>query len=122
MSCMVAPPFARQGLPKNPWRNRRTRSPPRLSTRAVGTARITYMANVATYGTFPPNSGISLIGEKINGPNPSISGISRRLHVSWYCDLHPMTYKANPNEALNSATPNLAITCLLLCQFQIQNL
>lgn len=43
---MLAPPLARQGLPKKPSRKRRTRRPPRLSTRAVGSARMVKTAKV----------------------------------------------------------------------------
>jgi hypothetical protein len=48
MSCMVAPPLARQGEPKKPWRKRRKMMAPRLSTTAVGAAMATKTANVAT--------------------------------------------------------------------------
>lgn len=36
MSENVAPALARAGLPKNPWRNRKTKRPAKLSTTAVG--------------------------------------------------------------------------------------
>lgn len=48
MSCIVAPPVAKHGLPKNPCKNRSTSKPPKLSTKAVGSDSITNMANVAT--------------------------------------------------------------------------
>ena len=41
MSPTEAPPFAKQGLPKNPVKNRKTRSPAKLLTTAVGMDRIT---------------------------------------------------------------------------------
>ena len=47
MSCIVAPPLARQGLPKNPWRKRRTRRPAKLLTRAVGMDMMTKRVKVA---------------------------------------------------------------------------
>ena len=48
MSCIVAPELARQGEPKKPCRKRRTSKPAKLSTRAVGSDRMTKMKNVAT--------------------------------------------------------------------------
>tara|TARA_R110002003_G_scaffold46_2_gene3715 strand:- start:2583 stop:2735 length:153 start_codon:yes stop_codon:yes gene_type:complete len=38
---ILAPPLARHGDPNKPRRKRRTIKPPKLSTSAVGTARIT---------------------------------------------------------------------------------
>jgi len=70
MSCRVAPPVARHGEPKKPWRKRRTIRPAKLSTRAVGTRRITKMAYEIMYGGFRPMIGISLRGEKSSGPIP----------------------------------------------------
>lgn len=46
MSCIVAPPVARQGLPKKPVKNLKNSSPPMLSANAVGTHRITKMAKL----------------------------------------------------------------------------
>ena len=46
MSCILAPPFARHGLPKNPSKKRRKKRPPRLSIRAVGRARMVKRAKV----------------------------------------------------------------------------
>ena len=46
MSCIVAPPLARQGEPKKPWRKRRTRRPAKFLTRAVGMERMTKMRKV----------------------------------------------------------------------------
>ena len=40
MSCMVAPPVARQGLPRKPWMKRRTRRPAKDLARAVGIERM----------------------------------------------------------------------------------
>ena len=68
---MVAPPFARHGLPKNPCNNRRTSRPLKLWTRAVGTERTTKTMKVIAYTGFRPIEGISLRGAKIIGPIPS---------------------------------------------------
>jgi hypothetical protein len=57
MSPMLAPPLARHGLPKKPSKKRKTRRPPRLSTREVGTANMTKMPNVEMYGMLRPNTG-----------------------------------------------------------------
>lgn len=46
MSCIEAPPLARQGLPKNPCRKRSTRRPAKFLTRAVGMERMTKMSIV----------------------------------------------------------------------------
>ena len=59
MSYRVAPPFARQGLPKNPCRNLKTSKPAILLTNAVGTQSITNMENVTMYGKFLPKAGTS---------------------------------------------------------------
>lgn len=85
MSCMVAGPVARHGDPKKPCRNRRNKRPPRLSTSAVGTDRMTNRANVTMYGTLRPMMGISDMGEKMRGPIP-----------------YPSTKRARPRDALNS--------------------
>jgi hypothetical protein len=37
MSVRVAAPVAKQGLPKNPWRNRRARNPGKFAHRAAAT-------------------------------------------------------------------------------------
>jgi hypothetical protein len=44
MSCRLAPPVARHGLPKKPNKNLRTIKPGKLSTSAVGTTKITKIA------------------------------------------------------------------------------
>src|SRR6201996_5122149 len=46
MSCIVAGPVAKHGLPKKPCKNRRNNNPPRSLTKAVGTDSITNKANV----------------------------------------------------------------------------
>jgi hypothetical protein len=46
MSVKVAAPVAKQGLPKNPWRNRRTRNPEKELHRAVPTVNRMKMVNV----------------------------------------------------------------------------
>lgn len=93
MSPKLAPPVARQGEPKNPWRNRSTRRPPILLTNAVGTVRMTNNARVAMYGGLRPMEGISLKGAQSMGPRPYAS-----------------TYRARPSEATVIETPNAAIT------------
>ena len=75
---MDAPPVASAGDPKNPCRNRRTRSPAKWLTSAVGTQRITKSPKVIRYGTFRPTIGTSLKGENNIGPTPSGS-ISERF-------------------------------------------
>jgi hypothetical protein len=57
---MVAPPFARQGLPKKPSRKRRKSSPPRLSTNAVGRVSMVKRAKVVMYGMFLPSCGTAM--------------------------------------------------------------
>ena len=80
-SCIEAPPVANAGDPKKPWRNRRTRRPAKLSIKAVGTQSMTKIPNVTRYGIFLPMTGISLNGEKINGPIPST--LSRYLMITY---------------------------------------
>lgn len=47
ISCRLAAPFAKHGLPKKPCRNRRTSKPAKLSTSAVGSDRMVNIAIVA---------------------------------------------------------------------------
>lgn len=58
ISWNVAAPVARHGDPKNPAKNRRTNSPAKLSTSAVGICRMTKMTNVDMYIGFRPMTGI----------------------------------------------------------------
>lgn len=48
MSCIVAGPFARQGLPKKPCRNRSTSKPAKLLTSGVGIDIMTKNRKVTT--------------------------------------------------------------------------
>lgn len=48
-------------IPKNPSKKRRTSSPPKLLTRAVGTHRITKSVKVIIYGGLRPTAGILVV-------------------------------------------------------------
>ncbi len=66
-----------------------------MSTSAVGTQRITKIANEPIYTVFRPTAGISLKGANIRGPRP-----------------YAKTYSASPREAADCETPNRFMTPL----------
>lgn len=51
------------------------------------------------YGAFRPKNGISLMGEKKSGPIPSACLLVTHQETD-VLDLHPMTYKDKPSDAL----------------------
>ncbi|CAI6333275.1 unnamed protein product [Periconia digitata] len=93
MSCRLAPPVAKAGLPKNPWRKRSTTRPAKLSTTDAGIVKMTKMAKEIMYGGFRPMIGISLRGEKRRGPMP-----------------YARTYMERPRDAILRVTPNCSMT------------
>ena len=68
-SASEAPPVASAGEPKSPSRKRRTNSPRKFWTSAVGTHRTTKMMKVMRYGGLRPMTGHSLSGDQSIGPN-----------------------------------------------------
>jgi hypothetical protein len=70
MSVIVAPPVARQGLPKNPVNSRKTRNIGMLTAKPVGSCNRTNARIVQKYTPPRPSVGISDIGLQSIGPSP----------------------------------------------------